>query len=158
MDCGKVSEVYKEICWAAEVRCRILLQGDFIMFQNTSYVDFDFTIRAPLTRRPPAGHVCRHFRQMYLPSAQLLLHLLLSHLLHVIIPFDMSAADIESGKRLEFLYLQRAGAGARSLCIPAVTSSFEWSGRQVATLAKSGGIIYILSVQEIPVVSIYYAN
>ena len=98
------------------------------MFQNTSYVDFDFTIRAPLTRRPPAGHVCRHFRQMYLPSAQLLLHLLLSHLLHVIIPFDMSAADIESGKRLEFLYLQRAGAGARSLCIPAVTSSFEWAG------------------------------
>ena len=73
-------------------------------------------------------------------------------------PFDMSTADIESGKRLEFLYLQRAGAGARSLCIPSVTSSFEWSGRQVATLAKSGGIIYILSVQEIPVVSIYYAN
>ena len=43
-------------------------------------------------------------------------------------PFDMSAADIESGKRLEFLYLQRAGAGARSLCIPSVTMEWEAGG------------------------------
>ena len=27
-------QVYKEIRWVAEVRCRILLQGYFIMFQN----------------------------------------------------------------------------------------------------------------------------
>ena len=68
-------------------------------------------------------------------------------------PFGLSPDDIGSGKRLEFIFLQRAGAGARTLCVPSVTSSFEWNGRQVSTLAKSGGVIYILSTQDIPVVS-----
>ena len=68
-------------------------------------------------------------------------------------PFGLSPDDIGSGKRLEFIFLQRAGAGASTLCVPSVTSSFEWNGRQVSTLAKSGGVIYILSTQDIPVVS-----
>jgi hypothetical protein len=67
-------------------------------------------------------------------------------------PFGLSTEDILAGKRVEFSYLQRTGAGARSLCLPVVTSDFKWSGRQVSTLAKSGGVIYILSAHEIPVV------
>ena len=59
-------------------------------------------------------------------------------------PFGLSTEDILTWKRLEFSYLQRT---ARSLCVPSVTSDFKWSGRQVSTLAKSGGGIYILSVQ-----------
>ena len=45
----------------------------------------------------------------------------------------------ESDELFPFEYLQRTGAGSRSLCRPAVSESFEWSGRQVASLSKSGG-------------------
>lgn len=68
-------------------------------------------------------------------------------------PFGLGTEDISAGKRLEFKYLQKTGAGARSLCVPSVTSDFRWDGRQVSTLAKSRGVIYILSVHNVPVVS-----
>ena len=68
-------------------------------------------------------------------------------------PFGLTTDDILAGERVKFSYLQRTGGGARSLCVPSVTSEFKWSGRQVSTLAKSGSVIYILSEQEIPVVS-----
>ena len=66
-------------------------------------------------------------------------------------PFGLSDEDIIQGKLFKFQYLQRTGAGSRTLCVPSVTTSFEWNGRQVATLAKSGGIIYILAAEDIPV-------
>ena len=44
-----------------------------------------------------------------------------------------------------FQYLQRAGAGSRSLCCPSISESFQWSGIQVAFLTKGGGYIYILA-------------
>ena len=66
-------------------------------------------------------------------------------------PFNLSPDDIGEGKCFQFDYLQRTGAGSHTLCMPTVTPSFEWSGRQVATLAKSGGCIYILATEDIPV-------
>ena len=65
-------------------------------------------------------------------------------------PFWLSDSDLDSGKLFKFEYLQQTGARSRTLCIPTVTSSFEWNGRQVATLAKSGGVIYKLAKKDIP--------
>lgn len=56
----------------------------------------------------------------------------------------------EEGDLLPFKYLQRTGAGSRTLCVPSVATTFEWNGRQVSTLAKSGGIIYILADSTMP--------
>ena len=43
-------------------------------------------------------------------------------------PFCLSAEDIEGGKCFPFNYLQRTGAGSRTLCVPAVAANFEWNG------------------------------
>ena len=64
-------------------------------------------------------------------------------------PFGLSAEDIQQKRLFPFLYLQRTGAGSRTLCVPAISGSFECNGRQVATLAKSGGFIYILADSDI---------
>lgn len=58
--------------------------------------------------------------------------------------------DITNGRYFQFTYLQRAGAGTRTLCIPSVKDSFKWNGRQVSTLAKSGGTIYLLAEEVLP--------
>lgn len=60
-------------------------------------------------------------------------------------PMGLTTLDLEQAKLFPFKYLQRTGAGSRTLCVPSVSETFEWSGRQVSTLAKSGGIIYILA-------------
>ena len=57
---------------------------------------------------------------------------------------------IEEGDLFPFKYLQRTGAGSRTLCVPFVATTFEWNGRQVSTLAKSGGTIYILADSTLP--------
>ena len=49
-----------------------------------------------------------------------------------------------------FEYLQSGGQGCKSLCIPSVSSSFEWTGEHVAALAKSGKIIYVLASKALP--------
>ena len=62
----------------------------------------------------------------------------------------LSKSDIEEGgKRLNFLFLQRTGAGSRTLCRPSVAESFEWNGRHVASLAKSGNLIYIQALDTL---------
>ena len=61
--------------------------------------------------------------------------------------FGINEEDLARGKVFKFDYLQRTGAGSRTLCIPSVSQTFQWNGRQVATLAKSGGVIYILTYQ-----------
>lgn len=60
-------------------------------------------------------------------------------------PFGLTEEDLAAGKTFKFDYLQRTGAGSRTLCVPSVTQYFQWNGRQVATLAKSGGVIYVLA-------------
>jgi hypothetical protein len=58
---------------------------------------------------------------------------------------NLEKFEIDEGKLFPFHYLQRIGPGSRTLCVPTVSSDFEWDGKQVATLAKSGGMIYILA-------------
>ena len=65
-------------------------------------------------------------------------------------PMGLTVAEIERGEIFPFTYLQRTGAGSRTLCIPAVSEGYEWSGRQVSTLAKSGGMIYIMVESTLP--------
>lgn len=60
-------------------------------------------------------------------------------------PMGLTSYDLERGNLFSFQYLQRTGSGARTLCIPSVSENFQWNGKQVSTLAKSGGIIYILA-------------
>lgn len=64
-------------------------------------------------------------------------------------PMGLSESDLENGKICDFIFLQRTGAGSRTLCVPSVSESFEWNARHVATLAKSGGIIYIQATSEL---------
>ena len=64
-------------------------------------------------------------------------------------PFQLSLSLIERGERFKFKYLQKSGEGTRSLCCPTVKENFEWTGRVVSTLAKSGGCIYLLADETI---------
>ncbi len=65
-------------------------------------------------------------------------------------PMGLTEDDISNTKFFPFEYLQRTGAGSRSLCAPSVSPTFEWNGRQVASLAKSGGAIYVIALQDLP--------
>ena len=65
-------------------------------------------------------------------------------------PMELNEDNIKSGQLFPFTYLQRAGAGCRSLCVPSVKDSFEWNGKEVVSLAKSGSYIYLLANAELP--------
>ena len=66
-------------------------------------------------------------------------------------PWDCVSEDgLAAGNLFPFHYLQRTGAGSRSLCMPAVSQNFQWNGRQVANLCKSGGYMYIIADKELP--------
>lgn len=60
-------------------------------------------------------------------------------------PMGLLEDDLKNGRLFPFSYLQRAGTGSKSLCSPSVREGFEWSGRQVASLSKSGSFIYLLA-------------
>ena len=62
----------------------------------------------------------------------------------------ITADDIKHGYIFPFVYLQRAGSGTRALCSPSVKTSFEWNGKQVASLAKAGSFIYVLAESDLP--------
>ena len=64
-------------------------------------------------------------------------------------PFGLS--DAAEGKTIKFRFLQRTGAGSRTPYVPSVSDNFNWNGRNVATLAKSGGIIYIQCMERLEV-------
>ncbi len=66
------------------------------------------------------------------------------------VPMGLLESDIKNNDLFPFIYLQRAGAGTRSLCLPSVKESFQWNGKQVASLAKSGSFIYLLAEAELP--------
>jgi hypothetical protein len=42
-----------------------------------------------------------------------------------------------------FQYLQPTGSGSRTLSVPSVSSSFNWTAKQVARLGGTTGTIYI---------------
>ena len=41
------------------------------------------------------------------------------------VPMGLTTEKIDQGERFRFTYLQRAGAGSRTLCAPSVSSTFE---------------------------------
>ena len=65
-------------------------------------------------------------------------------------PMGLTADDLKKSNYFKFVYLQRAGAGSRTLCVASVKGSFQWNGKQVATLAKSGSVIYLLAQDNLP--------
>ena len=48
-----------------------------------------------------------------------------------------------------FLYLQATGGGSRSLSVPSVSASFQWTAQQVAKLGNQRNTIYILAEGEL---------
>ena len=48
-----------------------------------------------------------------------------------------------------FKYLQSTGGGVRSLSVPSVSASFEWTVQQVAKLGNQRNTIYILAEKEL---------
>ena len=48
-----------------------------------------------------------------------------------------------------FKYLQATGDGVRSLSIPSVSASFEWTAQQVAKLGNQRNHIYILAEKDL---------
>lgn len=68
---------------------------------------------------------------------------------------DMSPEDIQremcsvfsdsvEGDQFTFTYLQSSGGGTKSLCVPKVSSRFQWNAQQVASLGRNS-CIYILA-------------
>ena len=66
------------------------------------------------------------------------------------VPMGLTKTSIEQGNLFPFTYLQRIGPGSRTLCVPSISSTFQWDGKKVSTLAKSGGTIYILADSCLP--------
>ena len=52
-----------------------------------------------------------------------------------------------------FLFLQPTGSGSRSLSMPAISTSFQWTSQQVAKLGANKQTIYILATDELELVS-----
>ena len=48
-----------------------------------------------------------------------------------------------------FIYLQPTGCGSRSLTVPALSSSFDWTSQQVAKLGGNKGTMYIMAQDEL---------
>lgn len=63
-------------------------------------------------------------------------------------------------EQFQFTYLQPTGCGARSLTVPAVSSSFDWTPQQVARLGGTKGTVYIMAEDELNVekVCVYIAQ
>ena len=46
-------------------------------------------------------------------------------------------------------YLQATGGGSRSLSIPSISASFQWTAHQVAKLGNQRNTIYILAEKDL---------
>ena len=64
-------------------------------------------------------------------------------------PVGLTSSDVSNGKTFKFVFLQRAGAGSKVLCVPSLSDNFQWNAKNVATLAKSGGTIYIKALETL---------
>ncbi len=51
----------------------------------------------------------------------------------------------KTNPNFSFQYLQPCGSGARSLSVPTVSSSFQWTAQQVAKVGNQKNTIYILA-------------
>ena len=61
----------------------------------------------------------------------------------------MFTRPMKGSETFPFIYLQPTGGGNRSLTIPSVSSSYEWTPQQFAKLANARGTIYIMALQDI---------
>ena len=52
-------------------------------------------------------------------------------------------------ENFRFVYLQPTGGGNRSLTIPVVSSSYQWTPPQVAKLSNAKGAIYIMALDDL---------
>lgn len=74
------------------------------------------------------------------------------------VPMGLTVEDIKNGTRFQFSYLLRSGCNSRTLCVPTVKDTFQWNGKQVASLAKSGSFIYLLAREPLPAWVSFYAS
>ena len=58
----------------------------------------------------------------------------------------------------QFSYLLRSGCNSRKSCVPTVKDTFQWNGKPVASLAKSGSFIYLLAREPLPAWVSFYAS
>ena len=58
-------------------------------------------------------------------------------------------AAMENNPNFPFKFLQSTGEGSRSLAIPPVSDTFQWTAQQVARLGGSRGCIYILAESDL---------
>lgn len=75
----------------------------------------------------------------------------------------MSVQDVESeirsvfkeamskNENFPFTYLQSTGCGSRSLTVPSLSSSFNWTVHQVAKLGSNKGTMYVMEEKELNV-------
>ncbi len=56
---------------------------------------------------------------------------------------------MKGSESFKFIYLQPTGGGNRSLTIPVLSSSYEWTPQQVAKLSNAKGCIYIMAIDEL---------
>ena len=56
---------------------------------------------------------------------------------------------MENDPNFPFTFLQPTGEGSRSLAIPPVLDTFQWTAQQVARLGGSRGCIYILAESDL---------
>ena len=54
-----------------------------------------------------------------------------------------------SNQSFPFTYLQATGGGSRSLSIPSVSASFQWTANQVAKLGNQRNTIYIIADEDL---------
>lgn len=64
-------------------------------------------------------------------------------------PVGLTSSDVSNGKTFKFVFLQRAGAGSKALCVPSLSDNFQWNAKNIATLAKCGGTIYIKALETL---------
>ena len=48
-----------------------------------------------------------------------------------------------------YTYLQATGCGSRSLTVPSLSTSFDWTAQQVAKLGGNKGTVYIMAEDEL---------
>ena len=74
---------------------------------------------------------------------------------------DMTVDDVTSEVRsvfsgpmcnnpnFEFMFLQRTGGGNKTLTVPSISSSYQWTAQQVAKLATSRCSLYIMALDDL---------
>ncbi len=55
---------------------------------------------------------------------------------------------MKGSESFQFIYLQPTGGGNRSLTVPVLSTSYEWTPQQVAKLSNAKGSIYIMAIDN----------